>query len=63
MSGELWTEQEVSEKYGIEINTLRYWRKQRAVLPFRKLGRMVRYVPAEVEAAIEASKVDVGGDD
>lgn len=63
MTGELWTEQEVSEKFRIDINTLRYWRKQRAVLPFRKLGRMVRYVPEEVQAAIDAAKVDVGGEE
>lgn len=59
MSGELWTELEVSEKYRIPLGTLRYWRHKKTVLPFRKLGSLVRYDPVEVQAAIDASRVPV----
>lgn len=56
---ELWTEQEVSDRYRIPVGTLRYWRTTKKVLPYRKLGALVRYVREEVEAVIEASKVQV----
>jgi DNA-binding transcriptional MerR regulator len=59
MTGELWTEQQVSDKTGIPVGTLRYWRTKKAVLPYRKLGALVRYDPAEVQAAIDAAKVGV----
>ena len=59
MTAELWTETEVSEHFRISVGTLRYWRTKRAVLPFRKLGALVRYDPTEVQAAIDAAKVDV----
>jgi len=59
MTVELWTETEVSDKYRIPVGTLRYWRTKRAVLPFRKLGALVRYDPSEVQAAIDAARVDV----
>lgn len=62
MTDELWTEQEVSEKFRIPVGTLRYWRTKKAVLPYRKLGALVRYVPAEVRAAIDAAQVDVAID-
>ena len=59
MIDELWTEQEVSDRFRIPLGTLRYWRTRRTVLPYRKLGALVRYVPSEVRAAIDAAKVDV----
>jgi len=56
---DLWTEQEVSENFRIPVGTLRYWRMKRAILPFRKLGALVRYDPREVQAAIDDAKVDI----
>lgn len=58
MPTELWTEHEVSDAYRIPVGTLRYWRTKRAVLPYRKIGSLVRYVPEEVQAAIDAGRVD-----
>lgn len=58
MPTELWTEQEVSAAYRIPVGTLRYWRTKKAVLPYRKIGALVRYVPEEVAAAIEAGRVE-----
>lgn len=60
MSKELWTEQEVSEAYSIPMGTLRYWRTKKVALPYRKIGALVRYDPTEVQAAIDAARVDVG---
>lgn len=59
MTDELWTEQEVSDRFRIPLGTLRYWRHKKTVLPFRKLGSLVRYEPDEVRDAIDASKVEV----
>ncbi len=55
---ELWTEKQVSERFNIPVGTLRYWRTKRAVLPYRKLGALVRYDPVEVQATIDAARVD-----
>lgn len=59
MNEELWTEHEVSDKLGIPLGTLRYWRMKKTVLPYRKLGALVRYVPDEVRRAIDSAKVEV----
>lgn len=55
------TETEVSAHTRIPVETLRYWRRDGAVrvLPFHKIGRLVRYERGEVDAAIEASRVAV----
>ncbi len=55
------TEKEVSAHTRIPVETLRTWRRDGAVrvLPFHKIGRLVRYERAEVDAAIEASRVAV----
>lgn len=61
-SGPVWmTEKEVSAHTRIPVETLRYWRRDGAVrvLPFHKIGRLVRYERREVDAAIEASRVAV----
>lgn len=60
VTDELWTEKEVSDRFRIPLGTLRYWRHKRAVLPYRKLGALVRYDPAEVRAAIDTARVPVG---
>lgn len=59
MPRELWTEKEVSEAYRIPMGTLRYWRSKKAVLPFFKLGALVRYDPIEVEEVVSSMRVDV----
>jgi len=44
---ELVTEQQVSERWNISLNTLRYWRSVGEGPPYVKIGRSVRYnVPA-----------------
>ena len=44
------TEEEVSEKTGLAVQTLRNWRHMRRGLPYVKIGRSIRYGEMEVEA-------------
>lgn len=49
----LLTPQAVAELLGVSVNTLAVWRcTGRYPLPYRKVGRKVRYEPSEVEAFI-----------
>ena len=59
--GRRWmTEQEISEHTKIPVATLRSWRRADAVrvLPFHRLGRLIRYDLEEVDAAIAGNRVD-----
>lgn len=55
------TEQEVSEHVKVPLETLRDWRRKDAVkvLPFHRLGRLVRYERGEVDATVQAGRVEV----
>jgi excisionase family DNA binding protein len=53
------TETEVEELYGIPRRTLQTWRLQRRVLPFLKLGKLVRYRAADLEAYARKNLVAV----
>jgi excisionase family DNA binding protein len=54
----LLTPQEVAEFLGVRVNTLNYWRcTGRYELPYTKIGRLVRYRPADVDAFIESRTV------
>ena len=49
--------QEVAEILGVKPQTLEVWRHtKRYALPYRKIGRMVRYKEEDVLAFIEAQK-------
>lgn len=54
-------ESQVAEHTGIPVDTLRSWRLHGVakVLPFSKVGRLVRYNIEDVDAAIEATRVEV----
>lgn len=59
--GRQWmTEGDVAEYTRVSVHTLRDWRRKDAVkvLPFHELGRLVRYDRAEVDAAIDAGRVE-----
>jgi predicted DNA-binding transcriptional regulator AlpA len=51
---QLISEQEVSTEFGIPVKTLQKWRCAGGGPPFAKLGRSVRYRPADIETFIEA---------
>ena len=44
------TTEALSERTGIPVETLRYWRKLGRELPYEKFGRLVRYRLADVVA-------------
>lgn len=50
---------EVSELTGLSRETLAQWRSQKRGIPYLKIGRAVRYDPAEVQAYLEGCRVSV----
>jgi excisionase family DNA binding protein len=56
---ELLTPEEVAEITGLSLDTLAQWRSQRRGLPYLKIGRVVRYDPAEIQAYLERCRVSV----
>lgn len=52
------TETETAEALGLSVATLRAWRQRMTGPGFVRFGRSVRYLSADVEAFIQASRVD-----
>ncbi len=52
----LLNEFETANRLGLSVKTLRRWRWAGQGIPFIKLGRSVRYDPAEIEAFIAAGR-------
>lgn len=50
---ELLTERQVSAMFNVSINTLRYWRHCGDGPNYIKMGRLVRYHTAELEAYVQ----------
>ncbi len=56
---ELLTPEEVAEITALSVQTLAQWRSQKRGIPYLKIGRAVRYDPAEVQAYLERCRVSV----
>lgn len=56
---DLLTPEKVAEITGLSIDTLAQWRSQRRGLPYLKIGRAVRYDPADVQSYLEGCRVSV----
>lgn len=54
------TEREVSDLLGLSVATLRAWRHRGQGPRFLRLGRAVRYLPADLDDFVRASAVDGG---
>jgi len=54
-------EQTVSEITNLKLPTLRNHRHLRKGIPYIKLGRAVRYDPADVEAYMQKHRIDPEG--
>ena len=52
------TEHEVAELLGLSVATLRAWRHRGKGPRFLRLGRSVRYLPADLAHFVRASAVD-----
>ena len=55
----LLTTEEVANMTGLSRETLAQWRSQRRGIPYLKMGRAVRYDPADVQAYLEGCRVSV----
>lgn len=56
------TEREVSDLLGLSVATLRAWRHRGQGPRFLRLGRAVRYLPADLEDFVRASAVDANSE-
>jgi excisionase family DNA binding protein len=56
------TERQVAEQLGLSVATLRAWRHRGKGPRFLRLGRSVRYLPADVDEFVRASAVDTQAD-
>jgi len=56
------TERQVAEQLGLSVATLRAWRHRGKGPRFLRLGRSVRYLPADVDEFVRASAVDTQSD-
>ncbi|MFB3923938.1 MAG: helix-turn-helix domain-containing protein [Terriglobia bacterium] len=56
---ELLTAEEVAEITGLALDTLAQWRSQKRGIPYLKIGRAVRYDPADVQSYLEGCRVSV----
>ncbi|MGV3518790.1 helix-turn-helix transcriptional regulator [Luteitalea sp.] len=56
------TEREVSDLLGLSVATLRAWRHRGQGPRFLRLGRAVRYLPADLETFVRASVVEGGAE-
>ena len=52
-------ENEVAARLGVPVRTLQQWRFQKRVLPFVKLGKLVRYRLCDIEKHIQNHLVEV----
>ena len=56
---DLLTPDDVSSITGLSLDTLAQWRSQKRGISYLKIGRAVRYDPAEVQAYLERCRVFV----
>ncbi len=54
----LFSEKEISAKFGISLGKLRNDRQNRQGMPYLKMGKTVRYDPADCAAYLKACRVD-----
>ncbi|MBZ5648216.1 MAG: helix-turn-helix domain-containing protein [Acidobacteriia bacterium] len=56
---ELLTAEQVASITGLSRETLAQWRSQRRGVPYLKIGRAVRYDPADVQQYLRGCRVSV----
>lgn len=56
------TEREVADLLGLSVATLRAWRHRGQGPRYLRLGRAVRYLPADLETFVRASVVEGGAE-
>jgi len=58
-SPNLFSAKQVSELTGLSTETLAQWRSQRRGIPYLKIGRAIRYDPADVQQYLAGCRVSV----
>jgi len=53
---------EIAHRYGVSERTIQEW-MEKAMIPFYKLGYMVRFEPEECDRALNRFKVQLAGGD
>lgn len=53
--------EQVSELTGIPVSTLAQWRYRKHGFPYLRIGRLVRYDAADVEAYLQCCRIEVRG--
>ncbi len=61
MERKLLTPERVSELTGVPVATLAQWRYRKQGLAYLRLGRLVRYDAADVEAYLQCCRIEVRG--
>jgi excisionase family DNA binding protein len=56
---ELLTAEQIATVTSLSVETLAQWRLQKRGIPYLKVGRVVRYDPADVQTYLEGCKVSV----
>ena len=59
MDGPLLRSEEVAKITGLSVETLAQWRSQKRGIDYLKIGRAVRYDPADVQKYLEGCRVSV----
>lgn len=59
LNGTLLSAEDVARLTGLSIETLAQWRSQKRGIPYLKIGRAVRYDPADVQTYLEGCRVSV----
>lgn len=58
MNERLLTERQLAEMTGLAVQTLRNYRTSKALFPYVKLNRSVRYRLADIEAVLRGRRID-----
>lgn len=53
------SEQAAAKLLGCSVHTLRSWRTKRTMLPWVRVGRLVRYAVTDIENFINSGKVEL----
>lgn len=56
----LWSVDEVSAYLGVPVQTLYWWRSRGSGPPSRRVGKWIRYRPADVRAWVDSLPTGIG---
>jgi predicted DNA-binding transcriptional regulator AlpA len=57
----LYTEQEVSKRFGCSVELLRKWRRNHTGPSYHRLGKLIRYSETSIDSWLDEHRVDTTG--